>query len=558
MPAPELDKDNYNPDEVHNLIKTSLGDDAAMYFRMMYNKVHKVPPHKIRVKELSEGTEMLEYQFRMQDYMEQIGLPEELINFVMVISDRHGGGGKDNMGWVRLDYKTLDTPEGTIPIAVADEIQSDFSQRINRLRKSWLGRLTEEGEFNEKGEKISSEGLLSYEKAAWEAIKNNPQLMTVEKAIPQEAQVGFPQGAIENVDNFILEKSGPNTVRIFEGSHDSTGYRGYYGRGEFYPKSGFSDFTPPYSVRDKAVEMLKSEDKESSEKVTYKPTPELKNSINKIESTGYSDILNYLFNKAVGFAKSRGAKKLFIPTAENMAKRWGVFAGAGADIIYKRVYDSNAAAYGGIKSPYDEYSDYYVIDLDKVGDVRLAKKLRLSVYWKDPNGAIDSKNWKETLPSFINVFFQTFINKYKEMPPEDQEYYGSTMYEETSDASILYEAFDHLYEYLEKNMPALIGNSEATQMIKSILSEKFNFEMPPEKESKLMLLDSPIYYKPEPILDKPKSEEVLDTPSAEELETWLKPKKVGPKSEEVEGAPSAEELEKQFKWSKRNKFKGYE
>lgn len=160
---PEFNKDSYTPEEVNEIIKSELGEDVARQFRMYYNKVQKVPSHSVSIKTVNTGR--FEFQFSMEEFADKLDVPEELLEFTMVQSSRHGGGSLYNMGWLWLDFFDVTSPEGNVvTISYLEEIQSDFVQRIGRLRQVINGSMTE-------GD------LLSFEQDAWNKIKANSQLI---------------------------------------------------------------------------------------------------------------------------------------------------------------------------------------------------------------------------------------------------------------------------------------------------------------------------------------------------------------------------------------------
>lgn len=523
MATPELNQDNYTPEEVHNLIKENLGEDVASQFRMYFNKVQKVPPHKIQAVPIQlRGDESFEYRFLMGDFEKEVGIPPEVLEFVMVPSERHGGGSQDNMGWVRMIFKTITSPQGNeVKIAIIDEIQSDFSQRVGRLRQLLNG-------------KMSEDDLIGYEKEAWNKIKNNDALVEVKENSNSTILEQLKAFSLKNGYDYGNTLNNANVFLRAKGSDDY--------------QEAIKDFYINPEVITEITNILNNYSGDNvnypNSKSTIVATQQLKSIINKIESTSYSDILKYLFNKALGFAKTKGSQQVWVPSSEMKVAEWKGNAKHGIEnmaMIFKRVYDDNSVTFEAIRDLEKKLTgeDYWVIDLGNVQDIKLANKIRLSAYWKDETTKIDSNNWKSTLPAYIETYFKTFIDAYqRNYNPEDSEQKmmeqesGGTAYDETSKDAVLYEAMDNFIQYLESNLSNLVGNTEAIDLIKSTLKSKFGFDLPAEKESKLLYVD--------------------------EGSNWKEVKKHYPKEEIDSEAPSAEELNNLFKFSRNNDYKGYE
>lgn len=425
-----LDKDAYTPEEALAIIQEKFGDNVASMLKMHFNKVQKVPPHQISMKVL--GKDSFEYQFSFGQFATYLNIPQEILDFVMVASSRHGGGAKDNMGWVRLNFVDLSTADDLIPVAIVDEVQSDFAQRISRIRQLYTGKT---------------------EAASWESafgkITKNPELIT----------------------------------KIVDENNN----------------------------------------------VTYAPTPLLSNVINKIEKTSYSDILDYLFNKAIGFAKTRGCKFILVPTAQNLLERWKAYARDGAGALYKRVYEDNAKKYGAgidinqeIQAIITEvYSNYLIINLDTVQEIRLAS-IRLSAHWSNPTNNLNSDNWR----LFLKIYIDTVIEETKKNPEALNEQEPGGLMDYTDDASLVHYAVE---TFIETQLPqSAFGDQKFAKELKQYLQTNYNYTLPPEKESFLLYGDnwSPVTPVPTPKKKPSFHEPVDDAPSAEDLDKLVKFSKV--------------------------------
>lgn len=524
MPAPNLDKETYTPGEVHQLIQDNLGDEAAQHFRLYFNKVQKVPPHRVELHKLTNyGDEMFEYRFRGDNLGQLLGIPPEIIQFVMVESERHGGGGQDNVGWLRIKFKTIKSEEGNeVKIAILDECQSDFAQRISRLRKYMN---------NTMGDK----GIGGSEGRAWDAIKNNPELVTKVKPEGQEDPL-----FTTNIGGWTLKFKNPNDPEFIDIYLDGQLLRtirpdGRYDESNILPltdkgKEAFQrDYDkliyPALMKMFNSVKNLGTKDYNNAG-VTYKPTDLLKNIFTKIEKTSYSDILNYLFNKAVGFSKSKGCQQLWVPSSKMMMDRWKQYARQGEDAlveIYKRVYDDNSVTFEAVRDIEKKITgeDNWVIDLSKVPDIKLARKRFCNANWQSKDG-MNPTNWTTFLDSYIEYYRKNPVS-----PREDEEQNeGGTMYENDPSNDYLM-----LSSFIDQMVPLEAhGDENWVNRFKKYLDQKFGLELPPELYSKLL------------------------TPA--ENYGWKPVEKRPPKQEVSPDAPSSEDLNKMFKWdSLRSKLK---
>lgn len=377
MPQVNLDKDSYDPNEVYELIRQNLGEEAATQFKLYFNKIQKVPPHKITYHENPSNydSDIHEYRFSFGEFASKLGIPPEIVEFSIVKSNRHGGGAADNMGWIRLKFRDLNG----VKIAIADEIQSDFAQRASRLRLIYLGKMPENK-------------LLGWERDAWEKIKNNPGLIT--QAAPQPGTgeqaprapktVAGPNRILYLTDNgngtYTIKDSQHNSSYDAESSGDAQEYFRVFVRQlqeelTSHPTSETAIKPRIDDAKFLATQFQEEPSPQAPKQMAYQPTALLKSSINKIESTTYSDILNYLFNKTLGFSKAKGAEFLFIPSAKMMLDLWKSYAKEGAEDLYRRVYDENAKQYGGAQEaiPHDLDKQFYIIDLKKVPDIKMAR-----------------------------------------------------------------------------------------------------------------------------------------------------------------------------------------
>ena len=467
-----LDKDSYSPEEAYNLIKQHLGDGAANQFKMYYNKIQKVPPHNVNVHEISNFNNdgMFEYRFSFGEFAQKLGIPPEVIEFTIVPSGRHGGGGADNMGWVRLKFRNYQE----IPIAILDECQSDFAQRASRLRLIYMGKLKEDD-------------LNGFERGAWDKIKNNPELIQViSSQQPGQNSVNPVRLSYINqgktfyitVDNEGVEvvENGGNTEKY---ATSDTVFSAVVGAlvHDFNLTPVFADGLYKHILS--GVSQFKAQNNQGTQ---YQPTQLLKSCINKIESTSYSDILNYLFNKSLGFAKGKGAQFLFVPSAKMLLELWKSYAKEGAEDLYKRVYDQNAQQYGGAKDTIKHnLGDYYIIDLNKVPEIRMASKVVLSRYWKAQNG-MDSNNWRIYLDGYIPAFKSIYQQEHTKDPEPQNE--GGLMEDTSSDEFVITAAIEHfISEMLPKQA---IGDAKFINEFIAYLQQKYNYTLPPEKQSILL------------------------------------------------------------------------
>lgn len=511
-----LDKDTYTPEEAHSLIQQHLGDEAAQQFRLYYNKIQKVPPHNVQVHKLkSDDDGSFEYRFKMEEYAQKIGIPADVLQFVMVPSERHGGGSQDNMGWLQIDFKTITSPEGNkLKVGVLDEIQSDFAQRISRLRQLFTGKMTE-GDFKTQ-----------FEPRAWELIKNNTQL--IEKTTRPEGDTWqdiknrqFPTGDGSNV--FQIIGGGAKTGIVLK---DRKGLNYIVPTpANLPPYNSISKDPPPQDVYSQVEALYRQL---ISNPIIYQPTQLLKGIINRIESTSYSDIMKYLFNKALAFTKAKGCQQLWIPSSEMKIEEWRQNAQHGEENLeafFKRVYDDNSVSYEAIKSSsLPGGGDFWVIDLGKVQDTRLAM-LKLSNVWKSKDG-MDRSNWK----FYFDIFYKSYMQNYNPENEEDkknEQYQGGTAYADDPGAR-MYEIMENFLQ--EMVPPQAYGDREFAQDFKSYLKTKYNFDLPPEFESKLI------------------------HSSEDGSGTWRPVEKRIPKQEVDLEAPSAEELNSMFKFNTKNRF----
>ncbi len=414
---PDQDKTSYTPEEVNELMKQTLGEEAATQFRLYWNKIQKVPPHKTTVEQLSSyGDEKFQYRFSFEDYANQLGVPEYVIAFTMVSHSIHGGGGEHNMGWINLIFKTVESPDGNkLSVAILDEVQSDFSQRVSRLRQLLNGKLKEDK-------------LLGFEKESWNQIKNDPNLVEPQSNEDYNANQQIVQsGDGREFSLRYLPKF--KTVHMYDDR-----------RNVFYwptvPSIVSGGNVPPEDVQqaaDKIYQVM------VNKKDGYVPTQQLKSFINKVESTSYSDILKYLFNKALGFAKAKGCQQLWVPSSQMKMDQWKGNAKHGLEALqafFKRVYDDNSVTYEGVRDLEKKMTgeDFWVIDLGNISDMRLAK-IRLSAYWQDPKTKMDSKNWK----FYFDAFYKSFKQNYNPFG-EEEERGGGVAYEEGhGDEEIMHE-----------------------------------------------------------------------------------------------------------------------
>lgn len=242
------------------------------------------------------------------------------------------------------------------------------------------------------------------------------------------------------------------------------------------------------------------------------------NAINKVESTKYSDILNYLFNKALKFSKVKGAVQMWVPSSEMKLKDWGRQEGANLQDLFKRLYDDNSVNYQGEKAVIEFAHKYkgkpaWKIDLDKVPDIRLARKVVLSKYWKsDKIPGMDSNNWKQ----HFDQFFTDFKRNFNPFHTDDQEGGVADVMEFP-----INEVVDGFMQYYLPD--AAIGDETFVRDFKGYLKTKYNIDLPPEVESNLYHGDfmgwKPVDTSGSPM---PLKEYDPEAPSFEDLKKWFK------------------------------------
>ena len=517
MPNPNLDKDTYTPGEVHSLIQEHLGDQAAQDFRLYFNKVQKVPPHRVELHKLqSSGDAMFEYRFKAGEYADKLGIPPDVLSFVMVPSDRHGGGSADNIGWLRIKFKTIKSEEGNeVKIAILDECQSDFAQRISRLRKYMNGNVDD---------KMSG----TYESQAWDKIKMNKELVT--KVVSPQLDNTAPLLAV-NEGGWTLSFEDHNDPEFINIYLDGTLIAKINTAGRIMDVQGYEDLDDSkkkafardwpnilYPITTKMYRSLVNFG--NPDKAVYKPTDLLKNIFTRIEKTSYSDILNYLFNKAVGFAKKRGCQQLWVPSSKMMLDRWKMYAKHGEDFlveIYKRVYDDNSVTFQAVRDLEKTLTgeDNWIIDLSKVEDIKLAKRKFTNANWKSKDG-MDPSNWK----FFFDTYYKEYMNNYNPNMEEDIQHekeQGGVAYDESPDAR----KYEIMEIFIDSMVPSSAYGDEAfVQDFKTYLAQKYQIALPPEFESKLLYSDENGSWKP--VNNYPKKEIDLEAPSVEDLNKLFK------------------------------------